>query len=169
MPIVIRRAAEEDAVAVQELRKHAWRMRYLHPETGVTREVLDNELALLPPTPGDLAHYRKMLADPRNDGRNLVAVLDGRIIGTVTYGRSDEGIGDVGVFVADEFDGTGVGDTLLDSLAATTTEPLEVAIFARNPSREFYRRHGFSEYGEEFEHRFRDGVSLPVQRLRLFR
>lgn len=144
-------------------------MRYLHPQTGVTREVLENELALLPPTPGDLAQYRKMLADPCNEGRNLVAVFDGRITGTVTYGRSDEGIGDIDVFVADGFDGTGVGDALLDSLAATTTEPLEVAILARNPSREFYRRHGFSEYGEEFEHRFRDVVSLPVQRLRLFR
>lgn len=78
-----------------------------------------------------------MLADPRNQGRNLVAVLDDRIIGTVTYGRSDEGVGDIGVFVADGFDGTGIGDALLDSLIATTTEPLEVAIFARNPSREF--------------------------------
>lgn len=169
MPVIVRPATEEDAVAVQRLRKHAWRMRYLHPQTGVTREVLDNELASLPPTPGDLAHYRKMLADPRNHGRNLVAVLDGRIVGTVTYGRSEEGVGEIGVFVADEFDSTGVGDVLLESLIATTTEPLEVAIFARNPSREFYRRHGFCEFGAEFEHGFRDGVSLPVQRLRLRR
>jgi hypothetical protein len=63
-----------------------------------------------------------MLADPRNNGRNLVAVLDDRIIGAVTYDCSD----------------------------ASTAEPLEVAIFARNPSREFYRRHGFREYGDEF-------------------
>lgn len=169
MSLLIRPAAKEDAVAVQELRKHAWRTRYLHPETRVTREVLDNELAVLPPTPSDLAHYQAMLADQRNRGRNLVADLDGRVVGTVTYGHSEDGIGHIGVFVAGEFDGTGVGDALLHSLIATTTEPLEVAIFARNPSCEFYRRHGFSEHGEEFEHRFRDGVSLPVQRLRLCR
>jgi RimJ/RimL family protein N-acetyltransferase len=169
MPVVVRRAVEEDAVGVQQLRKHAWRARYLHPQTGVTREVLENELAVLPPTGDDLARYRSMLADPRNQGRNLVAVVDDRVVGTVTYDRSEEGVGEIGVFVADEFDGAGVGDALLDSLIATTAEPLEVAIFARNPSREFYRRHGFSEAGEEFEHRFRDGVSLPVQRLRLSR
>ena len=135
----------------------------------MTREVLENELAVLPPTPEDFAYYHAMLADPRNQGRNLVAVLDNRVIGTVTYDRSDDGIGDIGVFVADEFDGTGVGDALLESLITATDEPLEVVIFARNPSREFYRRHGFHEYGDEFEHHFREGVSLPAQRLRLSR
>lgn len=37
------------------------------------------------------------------------------------------------MFVAEGFDGTGVGDALLDALITTTTEPLEVSIFARNP------------------------------------
>lgn len=169
MQSAIRPATDEDADAVQRLRKHAWRARYLHPQTGVTQEVLDNELAVLPPSLDDLVHYREMLRNPSNHGRNLVAVVDDRIVGTVTYGRSEQGIGDIGVFVADGYDDTGVGDALLDSLIANTTEPLDVAIFARNPSREFYRRHGFSEHGDEFEHRFRDGVSLPVQRLRLHR
>lgn len=165
----IRPAANEDADAVQRLRKHAWRARYEHPETGVTREVLETELAVLPPTSKDLARYRAMLSDPRGAGRNLVAVMGERVIGTVTYGRSDDGTGDIGVFVAEEFDGTGVGDALSDALIRSTEEPLEVAIFARNPSREFYRRHGFEEHGAEFLHEFREGVSLPVQVLRLSR
>jgi N-acetylglutamate synthase-like GNAT family acetyltransferase len=126
-------------------------------------------LAVLPPTDHDLTLYREMLAASRNHVRNLVAEVDGRVVGTVTYDRSDEDVGEIGVFVDDELDGTGVGDVLLGSLIAATTESLEVAIFARNPSREFYRRHGFREYGPEFEHRFREGVSLPVQRLRLTR
>lgn len=165
----IRRATETDADAVQRLRKHAWRARYAHPETGVTQAVLEDELAVLPPTPADIARYRGMLAKPDNDGRNLVAVADGVIVGTVTYDRTDEGIGDIGVFVAAEFDGTGVGDALLERLIASTEEPLQVDIFARNPSRTFYRRHGFRELGAEFDHEFRPGVSLPVQRLRLAR
>jgi GNAT superfamily N-acetyltransferase len=163
----IRAATVQDADAVQRLRKHAWRARYAHPQTGVTREVLETELAVLPPTSAELAHYSAMLGDPRNAGRNLVALVDGRVVGTVTYGQSDDGVGNIGVFVADEFDGTGVGDALLDELIRGTTEPLEVAIFARNPSREFYRRHGFLEQGPEFLHEFRDGVGLPVQVLRL--
>jgi RimJ/RimL family protein N-acetyltransferase len=165
----IRSATEDDAEAVQLLRKHAWRSRYAHPRTGVTQAVLENELAVLPPTEEDLAQYRAMLADPANRGRNLVAMIDGRVVGTVTYDRSDDGVGDIGVFVAESDDGTGVGDALLERLIAATDEPLEVAIFARNPSRAFYRRHGFIEFGEEFEHEFRTGVSLPVQRLRLTR
>ena len=52
---------------------------------------------------------------------------------------------------------------------ATTEEPPQVDIFARNPRRAFYRRHGFREHGEEFEHEFRADVSLPVQPLRLAR
>jgi len=165
--IEIRPATEVDADAVQRLRKHAWRARYLHPETGVTQAVLENELAVLPPTDSDLAHYRGMLADPRN--RNFVAVLDGHVVGTVTYGHSEGDVGSIGVFVAEGSDGTGVGDALLSSVIASTSESLEVIIFARNPSREFYRRHGFREDGPEFEHHFREGVSLPVQRLRLER
>jgi predicted GNAT family N-acyltransferase len=163
----IRSSTEADAVAVQLLRKHAWRARYAHPETGVTQSILDDELAVLPPTDEDVAHYRSMLAKPANRERNLVALIDGRLVGTVTYDRMHEGVGDIGVFVAEAHDGTGVGDALLERLIAISNEPLEVAIFARNPSREFYRRHGFTEFGEEFDHEFRSGVSLPVQRLRL--
>ena len=165
----IRNATVADAEAVQRLRKHAWRARYAHPETGVTQYVLENELAVLPPADEDLARYRAMLAKPANRGRNLVAAVDGRIVGCVTYDRTDEGVGDIGVFVAEGLDGTGVGDALLDRLIASTLEPLEVAIFARNPSRAFYRRHEFREHGQEFDHEFRAGVSLPIQCLRLAR
>ena len=165
----IRSATEADTEAVQLLRKHAWRARYAHPETGVTQSVLESELAVLPPTDEDLARYRAMLAKPANRDRNLVAVVDGLVVGTLTYDRTNEGVGDIGVFVAESYDDTGVGDALLEQLIASTDEPLEVVIFARNPSRAFYRRHGFSEFGREFDHEFRAGISLPVQRLRLAR
>jgi len=165
----IRGATEADADAVQRLRKHAWRARYAHPETGVTQSVLEDEMAILPPTDEDLAQYQAMLAKSDNRGRNLVAEENGRVVGTVTYDRTDEGIGVIGVFVAESHDGSGVGDALLERLIASTNEPLEVAIFARNPSRTFYRRHGFTEFEHEFDHQFRTGVSLPVQRLRLAR
>src|SRR5262249_33481351 len=131
----IRSATEADAEAVQLLRKHAWRARYANPESGVTQSVLDNELAVLPPTDEDFARYRAMLAKPANRDRNLVAVIDDRVVGTVTYDFTDEGVGDIGVFVADPYNGTGVGDALLERLIKSTDEPLEVAIFARNPSR----------------------------------
>ncbi len=124
---------------------------------------------MLPPTEQDLTRYAATLGDPRNHGRNLVAVVDASIVGTVMYSRTGDGAGDIGVFVLDAFAGTGVGDALLGTLIEATDEPLQVDIFARNPSRAFYQRHGFTEAGDEFEHHFRAGVSLPVQRLRLNR
>jgi RimJ/RimL family protein N-acetyltransferase len=169
MGLSIRSATTDDAEAVQRLRKGAWRARYLHPRTGVTQKVLREELAVLPPTEQDLARYAATLADPRNEARNLVAVVDGRVVGTVMYARTGDGVGDIGVFVDDALAGTGVGDALLRALIQRTDEPLQVDIFARNPSRAFYQRHGFTEAGDEFEHHFRAGVSLPVQRLRLDR
>lgn len=51
-----------------------------------------------------------------------------------------------------------------ERLIATTDEPLQVDIFARNPSRAFSGGHGFRERDEELEHEFRPGVMLPVQR-----
>ena len=42
----IRSASDADAEAVQRLKKHAWRARYAHPETGVTQSVLENALAV---------------------------------------------------------------------------------------------------------------------------
>lgn len=93
----LRVATSTDADAVQRLRKHAWRARYQHPQTGVTQQVLNDELAVLPPTGQDLERYRQMLNDPRNHERNLVVEVDSRIVGTVTYQRSDEGVGEIGV------------------------------------------------------------------------
>lgn len=110
--VEIRVATEADRDAVRTLREHAWRARYAHPETEVTQSLLENELAVLPPTAEELARYREMLAKPGNQARNLVAVVDGRVVGTVTYDRTEEGVGDVGVFVAAGFGGTGVGDAL---------------------------------------------------------
>ena len=69
----------------------------------------------------------------------------------MTFGSSnDDGVGNIEDLVDDEFSGRGIGDALLSALIPKSTEPLEAAICSlSNPSREFYRRHGFVEYGEE--------------------
>jgi hypothetical protein len=65
----VRPATIDDVDTVQRLRKHAWRARYWHPETGVTQQVLDEELAVLPPTKSDLAHFAAMLTRSHRRGR----------------------------------------------------------------------------------------------------
>ncbi len=167
--LVIRPATKDDTLKVQEIRKRAWQARYVNPESGVTQKLLTTSLAKLPPDHNDIKHYHAMLNKPLNKNKNLVATLNGQVIGTVCYDSLESGIGDIGVFVADGFNDKGVGDKLLDKLIADTDNPLQVIIFAKNPSREFYKRHGFVEDDKEERHYFRDGVYLPTQTLKLSR
>lgn len=165
----VRPATADDAMRVLELRKNTWQKRYVHPESGVTKELLAKKLAPLPPNEADMARYESMLSKPENQARNLVATLDGDVVGTLTYDTLTDGTGDIGVFVADEWNGRGVGDRLLDALIEMTDNELQVEIFARNPSRDFYRAHGFRESGPEGRHYFTDEVYLPTQVLKLVR
>lgn len=168
MNVTVRQAIAGDAQAVQELRKNAWRKRYINEDTGVTKDVLSNELATLPVQPEDIKYYLEniLAANPKE---NLVAILDGTVIGVVFYETLKNGAGDIGVFIADTYNDKGVGDALLERLISQTHNDLEVSIFARNPSRTFYKKHGFVEEGKEHLHEFRRGVSLPIQKLVLHR
>lgn len=167
--ITVRPATTDDAYSAQILRKHAWQARYVSPETGVTKELIETEIAPLPPSKTDLDYYAKLLSKPANKGRNLVALLNGDVIGTVFYDELADSIGDIGVFVADDYNDKGVGGKLLDALIKATNNSLQVEIYARNPSRGFYKAHGFIEVGNETKHYFNDSAYLPVQVLRLIR
>lgn len=165
----IRSATEEDGERAQELRKLAWQARYANSGTGVTRELLVNSLAKLPPSRKDVEHYKNILSKKANKDKNLVAVLGDEIIGVIFYDVLDTGVGDIGVFVDNKFNGKGVGGKLLEKLIAITDTPLQVIIFAKNPSREFYKHHGFIEVGVEEKHYFSKDIYLPVQTLKLDR
>ena len=79
----IRLARAEDAVSVQELRKLGWQDNYVSPETGVTANLLKEDLASLPVPQSDIDHYIAMLHNDSNKEFNLVAELDGAIVGVV--------------------------------------------------------------------------------------
>lgn len=167
--LIIRPAEIKDAEAVQRIRKIAWQKRYVNPETGITEHILKTKLAKLPPAKSDLDFYRSILDKPQNKNKNLIAELNGRTIGVLTYDTLESGNGDIGVFVDDPYNGKGVGDMLIKSITARTNNELEVTIFAKNPSRDFYKKHGFKEFGEEFKHYFSDDIYLPAQTLVLNR
>src|SRR5262245_25928347 len=115
MDIQIRPATENDVLAMQTLRKTGWQDNYVNEETGVTKEILENELAKLPPSEKDLEYNINNLAKPENKDRNLVAVVNGEIIGTVFYDH-----GDIAVFVGRDFRGHGIGSKLLKTLVDST-------------------------------------------------
>ena len=160
----IRTATEKDIPQIQILRKLGWQDNYVNEETGVTKEILETELAKLPVPNSDIEYNKKILNDPANKDKNLVTVEGDKVIGVVFYDR-----GDIGVFVDRGHRGRGIGSRLLDELISRTDSEIEVTIFSKNPSRNLYKKHGFVEDGEEKIHTFREGVSLPTQKLVLKR
>jgi GNAT superfamily N-acetyltransferase len=164
MNIEIRPATEQDVLEMQTLRKEGWQDNYVNEETGVTKDILVNELATLPVPEPDLIYNKETLNQPINKGKSLVAVQEGKIVGVVFYDK-----GDIGVFVDRNQRGRGVGSMLLESLIRNTDSDIEVTIFAKNQSRNLYKKFGFVEEGEEGIHTFREGVALPIQKLVLRR
>lgn len=167
--ISIRPALAVDAQEVQKLRKQGWQDNYVHEETGVTKELLINDIAKLPVEEKNIVWYQQTLRKPLNHEKNLVAVLHDKIIGTVFYDTLENGHGDIGVFVDRDFRGMNIGSMLLEALIARTASNLEVTIFAKNRSRGLYKKYGFEESGPEEKHYFKDNIYLPVQKLLLKR
>lgn len=169
MNVVIRPASLTDVYRAQELRKLGWQDNYVYPEGGVTRALLQTKLAALPVIQADLTYYTETLRQPENAPYNLVAEMDGAVCGVVFYELQPDGSGDIGVFVDKAFRGRGIGSQLLQALIEKTTNPLQVTIFARNPSRTLYKKFGFVEEGPEARHYFSDNIYLPIQKLVLVR
>jgi len=165
----VRQTTEGDALRVQELRKLGWRDNYENPETGVTREILETRLAKLPVEQGDINYFINTLQKPNNKGKNLVAEIHGKVVGTVFYETLDNGNGYIGVFIEKNYRGQGIGTSLLQELVKITDNTLEVIIFSKNRSKKLYERVGFVEEGQEQKHYFEDNIYLPTQRLVLRR
>jgi RimJ/RimL family protein N-acetyltransferase len=67
--------------------------------------------------PVDTARRRKLLIEALNDRRSaqLVATADGRVIGQLGMELAGYGVADLGMVVAEEWRGRGVGSALLDA------------------------------------------------------
>jgi ribosomal protein S18 acetylase RimI-like enzyme len=82
----------------------------------------------------------------------LVAVAGGEIIGSVHVDRSRHGFGELGMAVANEWRGRGVGSALLAAAIEEAREyglhKLSLAVFAHNAAAiGLYRKYGFVEEG----------------------
>jgi putative acetyltransferase len=110
---------------------------------------------------------RKWMEKPPEGSVFIVALLDDRLIGAASMirgrGRRDH-VGDIGLFVHDDFQGRGVGSALLGALIDTADKwlnlrRLELAVYVDNePAIRLYKRFGFVIEGTRRAVAFRDGA-----------
>jgi putative acetyltransferase len=110
---------------------------------------------------------RKFLESPPEGRTGIVAVLDGKIVGTADLTR-DKGrrshVGHIGMCVHDDHHGCGIGTSLMAALIDTADNwldlrRLELAVFVDNtPAIRLYRKFGFAVEGTRRAAAFRDGA-----------
>jgi putative acetyltransferase len=110
---------------------------------------------------------RTWMEKPPEGSVFIVAVLDDRLVGAASMfrykGRRNH-VGDVGMFVHDDFQGRGIGSAMLGALVDTADKwlnlrRLELAVYVDNePAIRLYKRFGFVIEGTRRAVAFRDGA-----------
>jgi L-phenylalanine/L-methionine N-acetyltransferase len=114
---------------------------------------------------------RKWLEKPADGQVSIVAVLDGRLVGSAGLFRQKvrrSHVGGIGMGVHDDFHGRGVGSALLGALVDTADNwlnlrRLELAVYVDNePAVRLYTKFGFTVEGTRRADAFRDGAFVDA-------
>jgi putative acetyltransferase len=122
--------------------------------------------------------WRKWMENPSEDRTGIVAVLEGRIVGSAGIHRHKgrrRHVGEVGMSVHDDFQRRGIGSALTAALVDVADnwldlKRLELTVYLDNePAIRLYRKFGFEVEGTCRGYAFRDGQyvdSFSMARLR---
>jgi GNAT superfamily N-acetyltransferase len=162
LPVEVRPATGEDALAIETIRVRTWRTAYRH---ALPPEELD---AL----PIDETRWRHRLEEPPPGWSTYVAEHDGRVVGFTAVGpsRDERGIGELyAIYVEPEQWSTGAGRALILRAEERLREEYAEAtlwVLEDNPrARRFYERAGWVLDGaRKAEDRW--GVRAPEVRYR---
>lgn len=111
--------------------------------------------------------YRKWLESPPEGMTAIVAVLDGRIVGSADinqYKGRHSHVGGIGMGVHDDFHARGIGSAMMAALVDTADNwlglrRLELRVYVDNaPAIRLYRKFGFEVEGTLREDAFRAGA-----------
>jgi ribosomal protein S18 acetylase RimI-like enzyme len=95
----------------------------------------------------------------------IVAVADGEVIGSIHVAASGHGYGEIGMAIAREWRGRGVGSALMEVAIewarARGLHKLSLGVFAHNAAGlALYRKYGFVEEGRRVKHYRRQSGEL---------
>jgi RimJ/RimL family protein N-acetyltransferase len=95
----------------------------------------------------------------------FVAAADGEVIGSIHVGTSGHGFGEIGMAIAREWRGRGVGSALMEAAIDWARErglhKLSLGVFAHNTAGlALYRKYGFVEEGRRIKHYRRQNGEL---------
>jgi RimJ/RimL family protein N-acetyltransferase len=95
----------------------------------------------------------------------IVAVVDGEVIGSIHVATSGHGFGEIGMAIAREWRGRGVGSALMAAAIEWARErglhKLSLGVFAHNAAGlALYRKFGFVEEGRRVKHYRRQSGEL---------
>lgn len=124
-------------------------------------------------------YWRRRLSENTDSVYNLVAIIEGRIIGlahVATFSRPRRRhAGEIGISVHEDWQGKGVGKELMRAIVDLSDNwlnltRLELEVYADNEAAiRLYERFGFEVEGKLRRHAFRDGQfvdSIVMGRLR---
>jgi len=110
--------------------------------------------------------WRKLMENPSEDRTGIVAVLDGRIVGSADihqYKGRRRHVGEVGMSVHDDFQRCGIGSALVAALVEVADnwlnlKRLELTVYVDNaPAIRLYHKFGFEVEGTSRGHAYRAG------------
>jgi ribosomal protein S18 acetylase RimI-like enzyme len=95
----------------------------------------------------------------------LVAVAGGEVVGSIHVGTSGHGFGEIGMAIARDWRGRGVGSALMEAAIewarAQGLHKLSLGVFAHNAAGiALYRKYGFVEEGRRVKHYRRQSGEL---------
>ena len=126
-------------------------------------EVAEERDGIASEPPVDVERRTKLFADSATD--TLVAVADGRLIGSLHIETGRHGVGELGMLVKREWRGRGVGSALLaaaiEKARAEGLHKIALEVFTHNAAGiALYRKFGFFEEGRRVKHYRRSSGEL---------
>lgn len=115
--------------------------------------------------------WRKWMESPPDGMTGIVAMLDGKVVGSadVTQGKGRRShVGAIGISVQDDLQGCGIGSALMATLADVADNwlnlrRLELSVYVDNePAIRLYKKFGFVIEGTRRADAFRDGMFVDT-------